>query len=310
MKTRTRNRMLGVLAALLLAVPFATAGFAGSHDVDVVDNSFDPETLTVTAGDEVTWMSSGSNPHTVTADDGSFDSSPDCDGFADSASGACMDEGESFSHTFDEPGTYPYYCKLHGSEGGGGMAGTIVVEAAASDGSGTDGDTSDGADSGGGSAEEAEVTGSITVSDQTGDGTTVVVDSVTITGADGFVVVHADGGGSPGAVIGHAPITEGTSTDVSVTLDQALTADATVWPMLHEDAGEPGTYEFPGADGPVMNEDGVVVAPLSYTVDADAGTLPRTGPASAGAIALGAAVVVSAGLLLLSARRPSATPRR
>lgn len=292
MRNRTRTTMIGVVSALVLAMPLAATAAAASHDVDVVDNAFEPPSLTVTAGDDVTWTSSGSNPHTVTADDGSFDSNPDCEAFADAATGACMDSGESFEFTFDEPGEYPYYCRLHGGPGGVGMAGTIIVEAAATDDGGS---TDDGAtdDTGG-----SEVTGDITVSDQSGDGTSVAVDSVTIEGATGFVVVHADGDGAPGAVIGHVAIPEGTSTDVSVPLDEELTDDATVWPMLHVDAGELGTYEFPGPDGPVSNEDGVVVKPLAYTVDGSA--LPQTGvPATAVPVLVAALLALGGGWLLL-----------
>ncbi len=297
MRNRTRNTMIGVVSALVLAMPLATTAAAASHDVDVVDNAFEPPSLTVTAGDDVTWTSSGSNPHTVTADDGSFDSNPDCQAFADAAAGDCMDDGESFSHTFDEPGEYPYFCRLHGGPDGVGMAGTIVVEAAATDdeGSTDDGATDDGATDDGA---EGEVTGAITVSDQSGDGTSVVVDSVTITGATGFVVIHADGDGAPGAVIGHTAIPEGTSSDVSVPLDEELTADATVWPMLHVDAGELGTYEFPGPDGPVSDADGVIVKPLAYTVDGSA--LPSTGvPATAVPVLVAALFALGGGWVLL-----------
>lgn len=86
------------------------------------DNSFVPATVTVTAGDTVTWTQSGANPHSVTADDGSFDSHPNC-------LPACMSQGDTFSHTFEEPGEFGYHCKVHGAPGEG-MAGTVVVEAA------------------------------------------------------------------------------------------------------------------------------------------------------------------------------------
>ncbi|MGA2506474.1 MAG: hypothetical protein ABSF80_03255 [Chitinispirillaceae bacterium] len=35
--------------------------------------------------------------------------------------------GGSFSHVFMTAGVFPYHCKFHGSVGGGGMSGTIVV---------------------------------------------------------------------------------------------------------------------------------------------------------------------------------------
>lgn len=46
---------------------------------------------------------------------------------------------------------------------------------------------------------------SVTFEDQDSDGTSVVVASVTLP-ADGFVAVHADNAGSPGAVIGHSDL--------------------------------------------------------------------------------------------------------
>jgi FtsP/CotA-like multicopper oxidase with cupredoxin domain len=39
-----------------------------------------------------------------------------------------MDSGAAFQRTFTAPGTYPYYCLYHGTSGGGGMAGTIIVQ--------------------------------------------------------------------------------------------------------------------------------------------------------------------------------------
>lgn len=286
-----RISTLVAVTALALALPGLAAAQSG-NSVDVVDSAFEPPTLTVMAGDQVTWTSSGSLPHTVTASDGAFDSNPDCASFSDGGSGACMDNGETFDFTFDTPGTYAYYCKLHGTSDGSGMAGTIVVQAAGAQASETP--TED---------DTPSVTGAMTVSDQSGDGTTVTVASATITGADGFVVVHSDADGSPGPVIGHAPIDEGTTSNLSVTLDTPLTADATVWPMLHVDAGVLGTYEFPGADGPVSDANGVVVRPLAFTVDAGE-ALASTGPdmvRTAGLTGL-ALVVLVAGVTLIRKR--------
>lgn len=142
---------------------------------------------------------------------------------------------------------------------------------------------------------QEEATGSISASDQSGDGSTVLVDEVTIEGADGFVVVHLDDGGAPGEVLGHAEISEGTSTDVTVTLDSPLTEDVTLWPMLHFDAGEVGTYEFPGPDGPVTVDGDVVMVPIEYTVE-----LPLTGGPSPWLAVVAVALVIGG---LLTVRR-------
>jgi len=101
--------------------------------VAVVDDAYQPGSVTVTAGDSVTWTHQGSNPHTVTADDGSFDS-------------GAMASGDSFGHTFQSAGTYSYFCEVHGQS----MSGSVTVEAAATeaepDGGGDTGSSADEAD--------------------------------------------------------------------------------------------------------------------------------------------------------------------
>ena len=140
---------------------------------------------------------------------------------------------------------------------------------------------------------QEDVSGSISASDQSGDGSTVLVDEVTIEGGGGFVVVHLDDGGAPGEVLGNVEIPEGTSTDVTVTLDSAVEEDVTLWPMLHFDAGEVGTYEFPGPDGPVVVDGDVVMVPIDYTVE-----LPFTGGPSPW-LAAAAATLLLGGLLVV-----------
>jgi len=73
----------------------------------------------------------------------------------------------------------------------------------------------------------------------------------------GWLVIHADRNGNPGAVIGYAPVAEGLTTDLKVKID-ASKATPVVYAMLHTDAGVVGTYEFPGADVPVMVDEKMV----------------------------------------------------
>jgi plastocyanin len=84
-------------------------------EVTILDSVFQPAQITIPAGTTVVWTQNSFLPHTVTADDGSFNS-------------GTMGNGDTFSHTFNEPGTYPYYCAFHGAPGGIGMAGVIIVE--------------------------------------------------------------------------------------------------------------------------------------------------------------------------------------
>lgn len=80
----------------------------------MLDSVFAPAVLRVPAGTTLVWQNDGEFPHTATADSGFFDS-------------GTLQSGESFEFTFDNPGTFDYYCELHGAAGGVGMAGTIVV---------------------------------------------------------------------------------------------------------------------------------------------------------------------------------------
>jgi plastocyanin len=108
-----------VLATFALLTLLTTAGCSdaagpGSQDVSVTDNAFSPSTVTVTSGATVTWTWNGSNQHNVTWVSGT------------PAASATQSSG-SYQRTFDTPGTYAYYCTIHGSPTGG-MRGTVVVQ--------------------------------------------------------------------------------------------------------------------------------------------------------------------------------------
>jgi plastocyanin len=121
--------MAAVAAAFAFALApmgAAPARAATEHVVDIRDMRFAPGTLTIAVGDTVTWTNSDSMPHTATSEDDAFDSGN-------------MDEGQSFSFTFTEPGTYEYRCDYHSD-----MTGTIVVEAAAGEAPASQAPTGDG----------------------------------------------------------------------------------------------------------------------------------------------------------------------
>ncbi|HEU0180007.1 MAG TPA: cupredoxin domain-containing protein [Blastocatellia bacterium] len=108
---------VGILAVLLCAAAALSQdkGKASQEKVIVTlsNNKFEPKTVTIKAGSEVTWENK-EGTHTVTADDGSW-SSP------------TLSAGQTFSHKFDKPGKYPYYCTFHGGKGGQGMSGVVNV---------------------------------------------------------------------------------------------------------------------------------------------------------------------------------------
>jgi len=84
---------------------------AGSA-VNSTTTYYSPATLTVVIGvnNTVTWANNDDATHTVTADDGSFDS-----GF--------LNQGQTWSYTFTTPGTYSYHCSIHLW-----MKGTVIVK--------------------------------------------------------------------------------------------------------------------------------------------------------------------------------------
>jgi alcohol dehydrogenase (cytochrome c) len=88
-----------------------TAIGASVSKLSVVDFGFDPGNDLVPPGTKVTWTNTGQIVHTVTSDDGVFDSSD-------------LPPGQSFSFTLDKPGTYWYFCRPHPF-----MRGRIVVAA-------------------------------------------------------------------------------------------------------------------------------------------------------------------------------------
>jgi plastocyanin len=70
---------------------------------------FDPKVIEIKAGDTVTWTNEDNFTHTV-----------EVDGQEDHK----VEQGESFSITFDTPGTYHYVCTLHSND----MDGEVIVK--------------------------------------------------------------------------------------------------------------------------------------------------------------------------------------
>ena len=76
--------------------------------------AFDPAELTVSRGASVTWTNTGSNTHTVTS--GAPENPTNKFNHA-------VDGGKTFTVTFDQAGTFGYFCSIHLS-----MRGSIVVK--------------------------------------------------------------------------------------------------------------------------------------------------------------------------------------
>src|SRR5215212_3223044 len=68
--------------------------------VNIHDDAFDPAQLDIAPGTTGTWVNNDDEAHTVTADDGLFDSGR-------------LAPGDSYSVWFDGSGTVAYHCEPH-----------------------------------------------------------------------------------------------------------------------------------------------------------------------------------------------------
>jgi plastocyanin len=98
------------------AAAFLPLGAAADQTVQVgLGMIFSPASVTVAPGETVTWQFQ--ELHTSTSDSQTGPEVWDS-GFRSSG---------TFPHTFQTPGTYPYYCVIHSSPGGTAMNGVVVV---------------------------------------------------------------------------------------------------------------------------------------------------------------------------------------
>ncbi len=118
--------MLLVLAALVGAVVM-TAGCASygpssnpssapqtstasQNSVSMKNIAFNPSALTINKGANVTWTNDDTVTHTVTSNTGIWDSGN-------------LAPGATYARQFNDTGTFPYHCTIHGPR----MTGTITV---------------------------------------------------------------------------------------------------------------------------------------------------------------------------------------
>ncbi len=102
------NDLSGALTVKSAQEPVPATGGGTSLDVDARNFAFSPAQLTISVGETVTWTNQDPAAHTVTGDGWNSDT---------------LNEGNSYSRTFNEAGTYTYGCDYHP-----GMLGTIIVE--------------------------------------------------------------------------------------------------------------------------------------------------------------------------------------
>ncbi len=99
-------------AAALVALLAAAPSPRPATVVHIRDDSFIPASITVRAGDQVTFINDDDDAHTATADDNAWDSEG-------------LSQGQSWSHRFTKAGKVTYHCTVHPF-----MHGAVVVKSA------------------------------------------------------------------------------------------------------------------------------------------------------------------------------------
>ncbi|MFB6079224.1 MAG: PGF-CTERM sorting domain-containing protein [Halarchaeum sp.] len=170
---------------------------------------------------------------------------------------------------------------------------------------------------------QTDVNAYVAASDQSGDGTTVTVDSVTL--ADGgFVTIH-DASVTDGKVFDSirgtsAYLSPGTHENVEIGLDRPYESDGTLVPMAHRDTNGNETYDFADSmgdsDGPYVANGAPVLTTAAYTVEgasttsstmtsssSSSTTSSSTSSGSSPGFGVALALVALAGAALLARRR-------
>jgi len=81
-----------------------------THYIDIQGFAYSPSSITINVGDTIVWTNYDSASHTVTSNDGTFDSGG-------------ISTGSTFSFTFTNAGTFNYFCSPHPN-----MTGSVTVQ--------------------------------------------------------------------------------------------------------------------------------------------------------------------------------------
>ena len=74
---------------------------SGTYNVEIQNFAFNPSQITIKKGETVIWTNKDSTPHTVLSDSGNEINS------------GSLSNGQTYSHTFNQAGTFEYYCSIH-----------------------------------------------------------------------------------------------------------------------------------------------------------------------------------------------------
>ncbi|MFO1474717.1 MAG: plastocyanin/azurin family copper-binding protein [Lysobacterales bacterium] len=129
---RRRKAVLAGCSAVVFGLSCPALAAAANHVVTAMPNlTFSPKTLTINAGDTVTFTNEGGF-HNVASDPGAvtaFRCANGCDGAG--GNGSLSSAAWSATVTFPKAGSASFHCEAHGAAGGVGMSGTITIKGVA-----------------------------------------------------------------------------------------------------------------------------------------------------------------------------------
>lgn len=119
-KIKTSDGLFILFVVMLLVVSISygcskssnSTSSAGGDAVSIQSFAFSPATITVTVNATITWTNNDAVGHTVTSDNGVFDS-------------GTINPNATYSHQFTTVGTFNYHCTIHPT-----MLAKVVVQAA------------------------------------------------------------------------------------------------------------------------------------------------------------------------------------
>ncbi len=109
-----RRQALSIADEIARQQKSEVAAKSGSIAVDISGFAFDPKVIKIKSGSVVIWTNRDSVEHTVTSEKGE----------AAELGSESLGQGDSYKHTFRDPGTYSYYCIPHSQM----KAAVIVVD--------------------------------------------------------------------------------------------------------------------------------------------------------------------------------------
>ena len=107
----------------------------------------------------------------------------------------------------------------------------------------------------------------------------IIIDNASI-GDDGWIVIHEKQNGQPGPTIGYTSLLKGAAKKIKVTVDKTTLTPSLI-AMLHYDRGQKGVFEFPGADGPVIKDQQVIMQDFNISNYAEITKEPVSAPVGA-----------------------------